>query len=52
MGGNLHRPILFELEFWDAGFVEEGKHENQEKNPQTKPRTNSNLNPHMAPGQN
>jgi len=33
-------------------FVEGGKPENPEKNPQSKARTNNKLNPHMAPGRN
>jgi len=33
-------------------FVEGGKLENPEKNPQSKARTNNKLNPHVAPGQN
>ena len=31
-------------------FVEGGKPENSEKNPQSKARTNNKLNPHMTPG--
>ena len=31
-------------------FVEGGKPENPEKNPQSKARTNNKLNPHMTPG--
>jgi len=33
-------------------FVERGKPEYPEKNPQSKARTNNKLNPHMAPGWN
>jgi len=33
-------------------FVEGGKLENPEKNPQSKARTNNKLNPHVAPGRN
>jgi len=33
-------------------FVEEGKPENPEKNPESKARTNNKLNPHMTPGRN
>jgi len=35
-----------ELEFEDVDFVEGGKLENPEKNPQSKARTNNKLNPH------
>ena len=44
-------PILLELEFWVLVFVEGGKLENPEKNPQSNARTNK-RNPHMAPGRN
>jgi len=40
------------LEFGDVGFVQGGKPENPEKNPQprSKARTNNKLNPHVTPG--
>ena len=37
---------------WVLGFVDEGKQENLEKNPQSKPRTNNQLEPHKATGRN
>jgi len=40
------------LEFGVLVFVEGGKPENLEKNPQSKARKNNKLNPLMAPGQN
>jgi len=42
--------ILLKLEFGLLVFVEVGKPENPEKNPQSKARTNNKLNPDMAPG--
>ena len=33
-------------------FMERGRLENPEKNPQSKARTNNKLNPHMTPGRN
>ena len=38
------------LKFLILIFVEGGKPENPEKNPQSKARTNNKLNPHMTPG--
>jgi len=43
---------LVELEFGELVFMEGGKLENLEKNPQSKTRTNNKLNPHMASGRN